>query len=276
MRDMNLLDLMSVEYRRSRRALYASLGFNCLLYFIVLGDALSEHRFSEMFAVFAFVLQIASVALKYGCSRRYESAEEIRRIAVLKDGLGIEPSELSKAEIVSRVGTVPTPGRIFVGSYFASEKAPGVPRFLDDLSESAFWTCEVAQSAARVLLALLLLGSVVSVFSLLGVLNAGLPVTKLKIGAEVFVVTLAFVVTGELLLLSLDYFALSQKARRVMTSAFTLLESNVVERDAAILLFGEYNCALSATPALPTFLYGLLQTKLNAAWSARKAALPVQ
>jgi hypothetical protein len=273
---MNLLDLMSIEYRRSRWELYFSLGFSIFVYLVVLGDALLQHKFSERLAVLAFAFQIGGLLLKHFSSRHYESAEEIRRIAVLKDGLGMEPSELRKAEIVSRVGSGPAPDRIFVGKYFASEKPPGVLRFLDDVSESAFWTHKVASFTARAILVLVLFGAAVSVFSLLGLVGAGLPATRLKIVGEAVVVTLGFVVTGELLLLSLQYFALSENAFRKMAAASTQVESNGADRDAAILLFGEYNCALAGAPPLPTFIYKLLLDKLNAAWDARKRALPVQ
>ncbi|HEX6804151.1 MAG TPA: hypothetical protein VF133_10775 [Terriglobales bacterium] len=273
---MNLLDLMSVEYRRSRRALYSSVALGAFLYLIALGDVVSKHQFSESLAILAFVLQSTGLVLRYRSTRRYESAEEIRRIAFLEDALGIAPSELRKTEIASRVGGARAPERIFVGKYFASEAPQGVLRFLDDLSESAFWTCEVARSAGRALLVLVLVGAMFSIFALLGLLNAGVAATNVKIGAEAFVVTLAFVVAGEMLLLSLDYFALAGKASRILTSASSLLESKGVDRDATIILFGEYNCALSATAPLPAFLYKLLQARLNAAWSARKAELPVQ
>jgi len=273
---MNLLDLMTLEYRRSRRALYSALGASLLVYLLVLADALSEHRFSERLAIAAFVLQVGSVLLKHRTHRRYASAESIRRIAVLKDGLGIEPSERTKAEIAFRVGGGQAPKRIFLGNYFASERPPGVPRFVDDLAESAFWTHRLARSTAFALLVLVLAGIGASVFSLLALLNAFSSTANLKAGAEAVVVTLGFVVSGELATLLVEYYELSERAERTVADALAQLDSSRPDRDAALHLFGEYNCALAASAPLPTFLYAFLQNKLNAAWTARRSALPVQ
>jgi hypothetical protein len=242
----------------------------------VLCDTVLQHRYSEALAIFALLLQVGSLLLKRVWYRHYASAEEIRRIAVLKDGLGLEPSELHKAEIVSRVGNAPEVKRIFVGKYYASEKVPSVARFLDDVAESAFWTQKVAYFAGSAILAVVLVAAGISVFSLLGFVTAGLAPAKLKIMAEALVVTLGFIVTSELLFLSLEYFGLSENACRKLSAAFMQLELGPGDRDAALLLFGEYNCALASAPPLPNFIYKLLQQKLIVAWETRKMALPLQ
>jgi hypothetical protein len=61
-----------------------------------------------------------------------------------------------------------------------------------------------------------------------------------------------------------------------MEAAGTLLSGSSADREGALLLFGEYNCALAGAPPLPTLIYQLLQKKLDAAWAARKGTLDVQ
>jgi hypothetical protein len=273
---MNFLDLMGIEYRKSRRALYLALFCGGAVYAVVLVDTLLRHSHSEPLALAAFIFQAAGILLKHRSSSHYASAEEIRRIAVLKDGLGIEPSELEKADIVSRCGASPPPGRMHFGKYFASEKPAGTARLLEDIEESAFWTNHIASATSKAAFALVVVGSAISVFAIIGLITAGASSDTLKITAEAVVVTLGFVVTGEFLVLSLDYRALSERAARKVTSSSAQLSSGATNREAAILLFGEYNCALAGSAPLPTFMYSVLHRKLNTAWAARRAQFSVE
>lgn len=274
--EMNLLDLMSIEYRRSRWALYSSLGSAVLVYIVVLMDAITKHQWSELLALIAFMLQIASLLLKSYSSGHYDSAEEIRRASVLSDGLGIQPAELQVSCIVARVGVGAPPKRLVSGRYFASQEPKGVPRFLDDIAESAFWTDHVAAWTSRGGFVLAGVGVLLTFIALAELASAGVGAERMKAFAEAAIITFGFVVTGELLVLSLQYQYLSRKAREKMEAAGTLLSGFSADREGALLLFGEYNCALAGAPPLPTFIYQLLQKKLDAAWAARKGTLDVQ
>jgi len=274
--EMNLLDLMSIEYRRSRWALYGSLASAVLVYIVVLVDAITKHQWSELLALMAFLLQIASLLLKSYSSGHYDSAEEIRRASVLSDGLGIQPAELQVSCIVARAGIGTPPKRLVSGQYFSSEEAKGVPRFLDDIAESAFWTDYVAAWTSRGGFVLAGVGILLTFIALVELASAGMGADRMKAFAEAAIITLGFVVTGELLVLSLQYHYLSRKANEKMGAAGTQLSESSADRERALLLFGEYNCALAGAPPLPTFIYQLLQKKLNTAWAARKGTLNVE
>jgi hypothetical protein len=273
---MNLLDLMSVEYRRSRWALYASLASVALIYLAVFGDAITSHKWSERLALAAFLIQIISILLKSYSSKHYDSAEEIRRAAVLSDGLGIQPNELQVSEIVARAGVGTPPKRLVSGQYFASEKPKGLQRFLEDIAESAFWTHHVSECTSRGGFLLVGIGVLLCFIALVQAVESGVGAGQMKAFAESVIVTLGFVVTGELLILSLQYQNLSKRACAKLETAGTLLSLSSADREASLLLFGEYNCTLAGAPPLPTFVYTLLQSRLNAAWSARKENLSVQ
>lgn len=273
---MNFLDLMGIEYRKSRRALYACLLCGVAVYAIVLADTLLNHSLSKPLALTALIFQVAGILLKYRSSGHYASGEEIRRMAVLKDALGIEPSELEKADIASRCSAAAAPGRVHVGKYFSSERPKGNAKLLDDVEESAFWTQRIASFTGKAALALVLVGASVSVFAIIGLIIAGASSDKLEITAEAAVVTLGFVVTGEFLVLALEYRALSERAARKVSSAAAQLALGATNREAAILLFGEYNCALAGSAPLPTFVYKVLHRGLDAAWAARKAKVSVE
>ena len=151
-----------------------------------------------------------------------------------------------------------------------------MPRFLDDIAESAFWTDHVAAWTSRGGFVLAGVGVLLTFIALAELASAGVGAERMKAFAEAAIITFGFVVTGELLVLSLQYQYLSRKAREKMEAAGTLLSGFSADREGALLLFGEYNCALAGAPPLPTFIYQLLQKKLDAAWAARKGTLDVQ
>lgn len=273
---MNLLALMGVEYRRSRWALYASLLCGAAVYGVVLLDTISEHKISGPLAPGALVLQVLALVLKHVSTTHYSRAEEIRRIAVLKDGLGIEPPQIVMAKIVSRSGNASPPTKLHVGKYFASEAPPGVSRFLENIEESSFWTHRIASFTGNLGLFAVIVGVAISVGALFAFINAGVPPSALHSAAEAVVVSLGFVVAGDFLILSLQYRELSQEACRRMEDAAAQLESERTERDAAIFLFSEYNCNLSGAPPLPSFLYRLLHKRLSDGWAARNTRIPVE
>jgi hypothetical protein len=273
---MNLLDLMGVEYRRSRWSLYGSLSCGVAVYGCVLYDALSEHSVSGRLAIAGLILQIAILLLKQRSSTHYCRAEEIRRLAVLKDGLGLEPPKLTIANIVARIGNATPSNKVYVGKYFASDKPAGIARLLENIEESAFWTHRIALVTGNLGFIAVLVGIGVSLLALLTFINGRPSPNALHTAAEAAVVTLGFVVAGDFLVLSMEYRDLSGKACHRMGEADGQLKSGTADRDAAILLFGEYNCNLSGAPPLPRFIYRLLHKRLSNAWMAREAKIPVQ
>lgn len=273
---MDLLDLMGIEYRRSRWALYGSLLCGVAVYWCVLYDALSEHSISGQLAIAALILQMAILLLKQRSSVHYSRAEEIRRIAVLKDGLGLEPAKVTIASILARLGNAKPPDKFHVGRYFASDKPLGALRLLENVEESSFWTQRIASVTGNLGFVAVLVGAGISVMSLLTFISGEPSKSALHLAAEAAVVTLGFVVAGDFLVLSLEYRELSDEACHRMEEAATQVESGKADRESAILLFGEYNCNLSGAPPLPGFIYRLLHNRLSKAWAARETKIPVQ
>jgi hypothetical protein len=273
---MNLLDLMSVEYRRSRSALYGSLIAGAVVYGLVLVDVVTSHSISRWLAPSALALQILALLLKQRSSIRYGAAEEIRRLMVLEEGLGVEPSQIVIAEIVARSGNASPPKRVHVGKYFASEEPPGVARLLEHVEESSFWTHHIASFAGNLAFGLVIIGVGISLWALVAFINAGVSASALQAAAEAVVATLGFVVAGDFLVLSLEYRQLGQDARRTMGEASGQSESGKMDRESAILLFGEYNCNLSGSPPLPSFFYKLRHERLARGWAARVTKVPVE
>ena len=272
---MNLLNLMGVDYKWSRRALYISLLCGIGVYVVVLKDTLSEHSNSSRLALIAFFFQFLALLLRYLSSHRFSKAEEIRRLAVMQDALDIEPSPNTIANIVARIG-VSTPIKAHLGKYFTSDKPAGISRLLEHIEESAFWTYHIASFTGIAGLFAVIVGAIISVVALIGFVNAGASPSALHSAAEAVVVTLSFVVAGDFLVLSLDYCQLSKESCCRMKEAAAQLEAGKYDRDSAIILFGEYNCNLSGASPLPSFIYRLRHKGLSRAWAAREARVPVE
>jgi hypothetical protein len=266
----NLIDAVTVEFEASKRWLSFVLYLNLLLYFIALIGIFGSGWFTKGAAIAALVTQGVAFLCRVFMGKSYSLGEKVRRLAMLKDGLGIEPSAQDVTTIATRLGFPDSSGRSFVGEYYASAAPRGQKRLLEILDECSYWTAQ----GARVTRNYLALGLAVafSVVSLAFVISVQAGVSNDKV-VKVFISTVGFVAVGELASLLLKFDSLSKTANHVLADCAFL--ANAPELNAQPLIeAGEYNCALaSAGTPVPTWIYKQNQAHWNAAYDERRRVL---
>jgi hypothetical protein len=267
---INLIDAMGVEFKASKRWLAAALWMNLLLYIIALTGIFSSGWMTKAAAIGAIVIQTVAFAASVFMGKRYSLGEKIRRVAMLKHSLGIEPSVQDVTTIATEVGFPDSSGRSFVGDYYASSAPVGQNRLLEILDECAYWTAQGALKTRNFLIAGVVVAGMVVLLSFIVVVQAGLSNEKV---VKVFISTVSFIALGDLGSLAMKFSYLSGVANSVLTQCEGLARSPELDKQPLITT-GEYNCVLaSAGTPVPNWIYKRYQADWNEAYEERRSAL---
>lgn len=268
--ETNLIDAMGIEFRTSKRWLSRLLTAQVLLYVITVVGTLGVGWTTKSAAIAALVVQAAAFACRVLMGKSYSLGEKIRRLAMLKDGLGIEPSAQDVTTIATRLGFPDGSGRSFVGEYYASKASHGQTRLFEILDECAYWTAQGAGVTRNYLGVGLGVAFFVVLFALLVSLQAGVSNDK---AVKVFISTFAFIALGDLASLFLKFHSLAKSANDMLSRCASLAKTTQLDNQPLIEA-GEYNCALaSAGTPIPNWVYKRKQSHWNAVYEARRASL---
>lgn len=262
---LNLINAMTTEFDESKRWLGWMLYAYVAIYVVTLLGTFFGGRFSGMMGIVLLAIQIAVYFMRRKASTRFHDGERIKRMAMLQDGLGIQPSPGEITRICARLGFPDDSKRHFVGSYYSASAPAGNLRLLQIIDECSFWTSQCAKATAEKLLAALVAAAGAVVLAILFCLEFGFTGTSV---VKVFITTVSFVAAGELMTMFFKFRGLSSSAESVMNTCEARLRSQ--SGDDALMLFNEYNCALSAAGLpIPHLVYAANQEKWNAAYAAR-------
>jgi hypothetical protein len=267
---INLIDAMGVEFKASKRWLSRALGLNLLLYIIALTGIFGTGWVTKGAAIAAIVTQIIAFAASVFMGKSYALGEKIRRLAMLKDSLGIEPSAQDVTTIAIHVGFPDSSGRSFVGEYYASTVPAGQKRLLEVLDECAFWTAQGASKCRSFLIAGVAVASTMVLISFIVAVQAGVSNDK---AVKVFISTVSFIALGDLGSLAMKFSSLASSANSVLIQCEGLAWSPDL-KEHPLITTGEYNCALaSAGTPVPTWIYKRYQADWNEAYEERRSTL---
>src|SRR6266516_327633 len=146
---MNLIEAMRTEYGKSKFWWYWSIGVSLALYpLAVLSVFYSNGWEAKSFGIIAFLMQLLLFTFRVFMGRHLSLGEQIRRLAMLKDGLGIEPYKFQLAKLQERMGKTKSGEPAYIGSYYESALPVGPKRLLEITAESAFFTSALARTSA--------------------------------------------------------------------------------------------------------------------------------
>ena len=215
----------------------------------------------------AVISPIAIAWLREQATDITSKADKCRRLILYADGLG---QEIPKHEIASvRAWTIgkslkETP---FVPPYYSSRLEAGPNRLAEIVAESAFFT---HQLVAKVNFRLKLILSLVIIL-VIGILYASnlFVVNNLKQAnlfstiAKSASTVIAFLISGDFLLLIKKYSDLSSTAKEIFTKCVKMREDNNLKEKNILQIVEDYNIALLQNPPIPRRFYGKYKDELN-------------
>lgn len=272
---MDLIQPMQAEYSRSKCLLYClamPIGV-CIFIAAIVGAATVPEAITSILAIGTFVAQIVRFALRDLASRHQGRAEDIRRLAMAQDGLGVQPSPLTLARLRESVGSLDTNEPAYTPPYYDSPESPGPHRLLDITAESAFFTSANARWLSCKLVFLAGIGVLAVVVALVVTVSFVSSATVLQTAAKIVLASMAFWAVGDVMTMALAFWSLSTACNRILERYDAELNradaGDPATRDRALLLFCEYNCAVVKAPPIPSWVYRRRRSLLNDAWWRR-------
>lgn len=150
------------------------------------------------------------------------------------------------------------------GVYYASQAPLGSQRVLENLSESAWWTQQLAEYMGRVSLFACALLGLVSLWSLLvaaSVVGSG-PV----IVSAVVISVVALLLSSSLARLPIEYLALAAQAKNIDERATGLLSSGSISERDALRLLNDYQLTRVTAQPIPDWAWRRRRDALNQIW----------
>jgi hypothetical protein len=194
-------------------------------------------------------------------------ADKCRRLILFSDGLDeeIPPNELAQVRAWA-IGNV-LEGAPYVKPYYSSEKSPGPRRLADILTESAYFT-EYLASKLKLYLVVLFVASLVVAIVILSLADviSGAQHASLILIAKSVSVFIAFLISGDFLLLAKKFGDLRQSANEIFMRCARLRETEDISRHEIQCLADDYSVALLQAAPIPSWLYQKFRDSLNRAY----------
>lgn len=268
---MNLGDLKRRAYSRAKKLSVASIIIQCLLFVGALIASFGAGPTAWLLGLVAFVAPIVNFVLKELSRFHYGIGERARRIQLLRDGLGREPSEAELLDLddiaTDAKSSEPEP----IKSEFSSNLTVGPARLAHITQEAAYFTRSRARAASHLFLALTGIG-VLGTFALLWLLLVfpvaeigGVPVSAQN-WAKASATLLVFFATGSFAEMWRSFDGLARTAGATFDKCDGYRKGDPALLDV-VLAVSTYDTALGRAPAIPTFIYKRGREKLHASWT---------
>lgn len=220
----------------------------------------------------SIILGVASVGLPFvtfwlrgAAQSHYRMAERIRRMEVVWDGLGREPSDL-EVSMVANAADVQLERGLLGPSPFASRQPAGAARLAENLQESAFFTADLAGRVVG--RCVLVVSGALGVSLILLYVVARRPELGSEELARLVSIAVVFFSAGEFASLGRSFSTLAKTAGAVTSECSRLRERRRLITDVdALLVMDEYDCALANTAPLPSKLHRRHKERLSKNWT---------
>jgi fatty acid desaturase len=268
---MDLIQAMQTEYSRCKRLLYCwALPITLvLLVAAVVGCFSVAPWVTNALALVVFAGQVAVFILHEVAAGHQALAEDIRRMAMLQDGLGFQPSPFTLARLQERIGDFKHNEPAYLGPYYDSQELAGPRRLLEHTAECAFFTGGNARRMASILFVLCGAGFLAALIALVATIQFSGSDAAMQVAAKIALVIMAALGLGTYASAALSFKSLAKTADNVLTASDHALEASSTAKaanTAALALFADYNCAVATAPPIPAWLYRRYQDRMNAAW----------
>lgn len=277
---MNLIQAMQTEYSRCKRLLYCrALPISIILFIAtVVGCFEVPPVVTNVLALVVFVGQLIVFFLREFAADHQGLAEDIRRMAMLQDGLAFQPSPFTLARLQERIGDCKHDEPPYLGPYYDSQEAAGPRRLLENTAECAFFTGGNARRMAKVLGAVCMGGIFAAMVAVVATIFFSGSAPVMQVAAKTSLVIMAVFGLDTYANAALAFHSLAKNAESVLTACEHALEGSSTVKaanTAALALFADYNCAVVKAPPIPAWIYKRYQDRMNAAWRQRHPSAAV-
>lgn len=271
---MNLIEAMQREFSASKDVYYHFvLPLSCALYVAAILSSfdLTDGLF-VLLAIGTLAAQVALFVLRLKAEGHYGNGEQIRRLVMMQDGMGVAPTPLDIAGIQERLSGRLNKEAPHTKPYYASEKEPGDARLLETIEESGFFTAGLARRAWKYFAGAAAVGILISLVIIMSLLLFPHEQTVVRVGATFIVASMAFWAAGDFALIGYRFFVLHREVSDIINHCERALQSKSAAQmhSEAVSEFSRYNVALAQVAPIPNLLYRKCRDALNSAWETRK------
>jgi hypothetical protein len=263
---MNLVAAMRGEYQRAETLLWISVFVKAVIYLTTLATAVwSSSIAAAILLVVACVGQTSLFLLRFSGRNRLDVAERLRRLAMLRDGMGREVDPIEAAILAEEVWD--TTGNVIPHPYYTSQLPKGPGRLVDITSECAFFSGSVSGATGRIFWGVSIAATAVLIASLILIVELGAGQTKLDIAAKAVLLGVTFWMTEDFVDMALKYRSVGAACERVLLECRRLLEQGNPSAEDAYVLLHDYDAALAGAPPLPNRIYRRRSERLAEIWA---------
>ena len=248
------------------------LAFRCL---VVVGGLLSVAY--SVLPLVASVIAALFVGAGGLCKLRSDKirsiGEDLGRRLDMYDGFGwkIPRTELSDAATELSANCYQKTKTRAKEPYFASQRAQGATKALENLQESAWFSKHLSYAAGQWCV---ILASILVVVSMVALMLAIATVNDfgfLESLGRIVVSLVMLIFSVEVIPLAVSYFRYSKRAGVIEGHAVTLLGQDATDAIPAVQLWSDYHVARNRAPPIPTWLWLLRRLQLNMLWKEYRA-----
>ncbi len=272
---MNLVAGFRREFSKSEQYLVLSLVLKLTLFGVsILALVYVAGIPAKGLLWFTGVVQLLLFLARWRSMAHQDFGEELRRRAMLQNGLGIEPSRIYEAKALARIGSLKK-YEMQSADYYTSKRPKGASRLVEITAESAFYSHGIAWLSGWILVAIATGAVAIIVYGFFALVLAGNQQSMLELASKVAILAVAFWATDDWIVMAIRFFVAAGRCDRVLDRCSELLESGRTVPDAeACVILAEYHAGISEAAPLPSFIYRLARHRLDAAWTIFAGAWP--
>lgn len=266
----SLKELQNAAYVRAKDWARSSIVLQVFLYLSSV-LAVSFPACSLKYLVVALPLALLGAYLATEASKHKSTAESLKREQEHCEGLGKAPNKhrIANLRVTFPKGLNKELNRLLdEGTTYASQLPVGIPKTLENLSESAWFSHHLSASCGRMLGWLFFGALALSTWLLLLCSTALAGSSVAATSAQSVASTLAFLISVGIFKHWMGYISFSQRADGVFNEARRMLSAKEpASAEDALKLLSEYQVARASAPLVPTWVWQLNQKRLNQNWS---------
>lgn len=212
----------------------------------------------------ALVFPVAVSWLREAANVAQLRADKCRRLILLADGLGHEIAPAELAEVRAWGLGVKLDQAPFVRPYYSSTLLFGFQRLADMSAEAAFFTEQLAGRMATALKSAFCIALVAAIVALALIDFPGsVAQSSIVLGAKSVAIFLAFLISGDFLLIAHKYSDLRDAAQRAYQRCARLRTDGNVSADEVRAVVEDHGVSLTHCPPVPFWLYSYYRDELN-------------
>lgn len=267
-----LKGLVDAQFSRAKRFwTYVNV---CRLIILVINIAsiFSGVATTNLFAAISAVTGILAVVFQFHSDRHKGLAESLLRQYEAYDGLGWPVSRKTVSDVLAEL-----PRKLrehamepsILVPYYSSHAPVSPKRTLENLEESSWWTKHLSRNMANLVLLLILAMLITSIAALVVTLNTVESRSVVNDLSRASVSAVAFLFTGGLVRLWLDYQRLGQGAARTEDMACQELANHAeLEVVQVFNVMHEYHIVRASGPLIPDWIFYRSKPALDTMWKA--------